>query len=163
MYVLMGRLSINDGNFHGIPMRSQEPNEAGKNHRTNLRHPLVARILPPSMTNSMTIHVSMNEQCVTRMNILLIQHICMLRKIYLLHTISCIPTHIPTQWFEGFAVHMSMILCLVDGVSRNAFEICEWSDDSYPSCFFGHPFQPRRTTSMRQWLKRRRSQFEAKF
>ena len=27
MYVFMGRLSINDGNSHGIPMRSQEPNE----------------------------------------------------------------------------------------------------------------------------------------
>ena len=33
-----------------------------------------------------------------------------------------------------------MILFLVDGVSRNAFEICEWSDDYNPSCFFGPSF-----------------------
>ena len=87
MYVFMGRLSINDGNSHGIPMRSQEPNEAGKNHRTNLRQPLGPRILPSSMTNSMKNHVSMNEQCVTRMNILLIQHMYVAKHLSLTHNI----------------------------------------------------------------------------
>ena len=75
----------------GIPMEfpwdPRNQMRLGKNHRTNLRHPLVARILPPSMTNSMTNHVSMNEQCVTRMNILLIQHMYVAKNLSLTHNI----------------------------------------------------------------------------